>query len=132
MSKSFRDLRRPVALLASVLMLASCAPRTLSVPRENYQAASRESGEYRIETVNGETYLANRFSVNDATLAIGRLSLSDKAHAKTPLPVVIPLADVVSIHRVNPETPTWVWILGAAAFIGVVALLSSGDAFTDR
>jgi len=132
MSKSFRDARRAIAALLSVVMMAGCLPPTTTVPREEFAAASRQAAEYRIETTRGETYIAGRFSVTESTLAIERISLSDKAHKTTTLPVVIALEDVALVQRINPTTPGWVWVLSVAAFIGVVALVSSGDAFTDE
>jgi hypothetical protein len=51
------------------------------------------------------------------------------------MPVVIPLDQVKSIERVENGPPLWVIVgvgaVGVAAFIGAMALISGGDAFTD-
>ena len=116
------SLRRTVAVLLCVLTVSGCS-RAVSIPREEFAApASAGPGEYRVRTVRGDEYIAERFSVTDSTLVI------EKGDAA---PITIPIDEVASVHRIEHHVPLYVAIGGVILFIGAVALVTGGDAFTD-
>lgn len=116
------SLRRTVAVLLCVLTVSGCS-RAVNIPREEFAASAPNGpGEYRVRTVRGDEYIAERFSVTDSTLVI------EKGVAA---PMAIPREDVASVHRIERHVPLYVAIGGVILFIGAVALVTGGDAFTD-
>ena len=113
------------------LLCAGCS-RTVDVPRQQFEAeAQNESATHRIATRNGDEYLVERYSIAATALVIEVLAPDDPRRHKVELPISLVLDDVISIKRIEYRPPLYVVGIGVAAFIGVIALISEGDAFTD-
>ena len=123
-----------IAALMIAIVSTACS-HVVEVPRNEFAAISRvESGEHRIHTKAGDEYRAAGFEVTSESVSVFKLSSSD-SHPDVAMPVVIPLEEVKSIERVENGPPLWMIVavgaVGIAAFIGAMALISGGDAFTD-
>jgi len=118
-----------------IAIVATGCSHAVEVPRNEFAAMSRvESGEHRIYTMSGDEYLAADFEITTGSVSVFKLSSSDR-HRDATMPVVIPMEEVKSIERVENGPPLWMIVavgaVGVAAFIGVMAWISGGDAFTD-
>jgi hypothetical protein len=100
------------------------------VPHEQLEATTHTGDDHTVRTIDGETYLAARFSIADSTLTIEKLSPADK-NAGAQAPLSFPLSEVESVHRIENRPPLYVMIGAVGLFVLVVAIVAGGDAFTD-
>jgi len=125
-------MRRAIAILTCVLIVIACS-RTSEIPRERFEAASHEGAdEYRINTRQGRTYIAQQYAVTDSSLQISTLMPSEFSDQLMPAALSIPLEDVVTIQKVDHGPPVYLMAaVGVVLFVAVAAFISGGDAFTD-
>lgn len=124
---------RPSAVVILCALLAAGCSRAVDVPREQFEAASHENAdEYRINTRQGRTYIAQQYAVTDSSLQISTLVPSELSDQLMPAALSIPLEDVVTIQKVDHGPSIYLRAAaGVVLFVAVVALVSGGDAFTD-
>lgn len=90
-------MRRIVAAVTLIAMLASCA-KYVAVPPSDYATVSgKRTRPCHIETSDGRLITADRFSVVDSTIVVERVVEEGKRVELTE-PLAIPLQDVVSIE----------------------------------
>lgn len=116
------SLRRTVALLLVVTLLASNCSKAVYIPKSEARAQEyREPGAYRIKLEGWNEYYARRFSVTDSTVVIEELLETDDRYKRMrhDMPIVIPIGEVESISRMETNVPvTAVMLVAGAVVIG--------------
>lgn len=120
--------RKPAVLVA--LLLVACS-RAAEIPRDQVGAEEyRKPGSYRIRLHGWNEYYARRFSMTDSTVVIEELTQSDDRYKlmRHDMPIVIPLADVVSISEMQS---TWVTkpllITSAVLVVATILIIATWD-----
>lgn len=92
----------------------------VEIPREQIANQPENHIGYRIYMVDGSHYSAKRYSVTDSTLVIEKLNPADVRHKKVAVPIVLPLADVQSVSKLELKEGT---SFAFAATLGVIVIM---------
>lgn len=110
--------RRTTCALLIALTASGCS-KPVEIPRGQFESGTHVTkGIYQIRTNDDSSYNVREFSVTDSTLVIEGLHASDKRYKHTPLPIVVPLADVESVSKYELDRGrSFFALVGAGAFV---------------
>ena len=113
-----------------LLLLVACA-RAVEIPRDQVGAEEyRKPGSYRIRLHGWNEYNVRRFSMTDSTVVIEELLTTDDHYKlkRHEMPIVIPLAEVMSISEMKS---TWVTkpllITSAVLVVATILIINFWD-----
>jgi hypothetical protein len=113
-----------VAVFTLLVFVASGCTKAVDVPRERFEAASRDpSKTHRVRMESNAEYVVRHFSLTDSTLVIHELSPADANYRLSLVPIRLPLADVQSVERVESNNVLPVVVIG-----GIFVMLALIDA----
>jgi hypothetical protein len=114
-------MRAAVAMVTAAAFFVAGCSKAVRVPNDTLKPATEWNGLHRVTTTTDE-YTTREFSITDSTLVITRLGGSDSHYGRIKTPVIIPLADVRSVDRLENDH------VHTGLFIGGVLLVAGGIA----
>ena len=96
------DTRRVLTFVVLIAFLVTGCTTTREIPREEFEAASKQPFSMEVVTTNdGAEYRVRSFSVTDTTFVIRELTKKDERYGTAEMPIILPLADVSTVQGID-------------------------------